>query len=568
MQSIIQHHIPIHLTYKDVTQILFVASHDNCLYINVNSIYSEINKWKRGANVKDMISELNKRSPSFKSYFSIKNQGTWIILELFENFGNWLHRKDTNMAGFGTYTKNHLQELYTNYSNNDPYFKSFVHEDKRFILRANRDTNFINLTDILTAYGKDIKSWKKTRAYIEYVEKNPTYIISSNDSVDEFGIRTSYGHSDIARLLLKWLYTKNNNQHLIQTIEDFIKDEEETESSEEETESSEEETKSSEDIEQTVTKYQSSELKLSGIVVTAREDGFINATQLCKAGNKKFNNWKQLDSTLRLIQALESDTGIPASQLIDVHKGNTSKFSQGSWIHPDLAVQLAQWISPNFSIQVSRWVREIVLTGSVTLGKEKSSEKLDDELRKKIGMDVSSYGGQDVLYILSFVPVGEEYQIEDDEKKCYKFGVSGGVSNRLYNHERDKEFSSICVKNVFQCGNKKIASKLEKRVKKIRADLGIDLKYYNKLECFIATDSEYNILCESLQEYLDEINEEDKKEYKCIEDSNEVKLKTIEFEEKKSERRYEEKNVLYKLYENDKFSYDQLKEMICLIWIE
>jgi hypothetical protein len=49
---------------------------------------------------------------------------------------------------------------------------------------------------------------------------------------------------------------------------------------------------------------------------------------------------------------------------------------RGSWIHPDLAVQLAQWISPSFAIQVSRWVREIALTGKVEQGKEKIHDNL------------------------------------------------------------------------------------------------------------------------------------------------------------------------------------------------
>ena len=51
-------------------------------------------------------------------------------------------------------------------------------------------------------------------------------------------------------------------------------------------------------------------------------------------------------------------------------------FTQGSWIHPDLAIQLAQWISPMFSLQVSRCVRELALTGSVMLRNEKTSEEL------------------------------------------------------------------------------------------------------------------------------------------------------------------------------------------------
>jgi hypothetical protein len=125
-------------------------------------------------------------------------------------------------------------------------------------------------------------------------------------------------------------------------------------------------------------------LELNGIVISSREDGFVNATQMCKAGGKLFGHWKPLESTKALIKALESDIGIPASQLVDVRKGNSSKFSQGSWVHPDLAVQLAQWISPVFALQVSRWVRELAVTGRVKMGREKSHTQII-ELQKKLG---------------------------------------------------------------------------------------------------------------------------------------------------------------------------------------
>jgi hypothetical protein len=127
-------------------------------------------------------------------------------------------------------------------------------------------------------------------------------------------------------------------------------------------------------------------IELNGFVVSSREDGFINATQMCKAGNKKFNDWSRLESTKELIKELEellkSDTDLPVSQLIEIKKGNSCKFAQGSWIHPDLAVQLAQWISPKFAIQVSRWVRELAITGSVSVGSDKNNKQLL-ELQKK-----------------------------------------------------------------------------------------------------------------------------------------------------------------------------------------
>ena len=90
--------------------------------------------------------------------------------------------------------------------------------------------------------------------------------------------------------------------------------------------------------------------------ISVRPDGFVNATQLCKAGKKKFNDWFQTNETKQLIQALVYNTGIPALDLIDVKKGGNHS---GSWIHPDLALQLSQWISPHFGLQVKKIIDEM-----------------------------------------------------------------------------------------------------------------------------------------------------------------------------------------------------------------
>jgi hypothetical protein len=133
-------------------------------------------------------------------------------------------------------------------------------------------------------------------------------------------------------------------------------------------------------------------LTIKDIVIVARsKDHFINATQLCKAGGKKFNDWYRLDSTKELITALESSliAEIPANK-----KNNTNNLTLnlvdktpgkygGTWLHPDLAIQLAQWISPMFSIQVSRWVREICNHGSASINSIKTDAELI-ELYKKL----------------------------------------------------------------------------------------------------------------------------------------------------------------------------------------
>ena len=63
--------------------------------------------------------------------------------------------------------------------------------------------------------------------------------------------------------------------------------------------------KKKEDEKQTILKDLGGEITLNGINVLSREDGFINATAMCKAGNKKFNDWLRLESTKELIEALE-----------------------------------------------------------------------------------------------------------------------------------------------------------------------------------------------------------------------------------------------------------------------
>jgi hypothetical protein len=100
-------------------------------------------------------------------------------------------------------------------------------------------------------------------------------------------------------------------------------------------------------------------LVLNDIVILSRiEDNYVNDTQLCQAGNKKFNDWFRLDITKELINVLESETGIPASELLDIIKGNSDKFIQ-EWVHPDLAIQTTLWISPKFALQVSKWIRTL-----------------------------------------------------------------------------------------------------------------------------------------------------------------------------------------------------------------
>ena len=86
-------------------------------------------------------------------------------------------------------------------------------------------------------------------------------------------------------------------------------------------------------------------------------DGYINATAMCKAAGRPWNRYWDTGPTKRFVDALSADTGIPVSALIQQIKGGTPSL-QGTWIHPQVAVHLAQWLSPEFAVKVSRWVFE------------------------------------------------------------------------------------------------------------------------------------------------------------------------------------------------------------------
>lgn len=124
---------------------------------------------------------------------------------------------------------------------------------------------------------------------------------------------------------------------------------------------------------------------VNGIEVEQRvADGFINATAMCAAHGKEMKFWLQNRETLELFIALSDDLGIktyvgkvPDSyissltatryveifpQLI-VSKRGSPKNGGGTWLHPHLALQLAQWCNPRFALQVSKWITEWLIAG-------------------------------------------------------------------------------------------------------------------------------------------------------------------------------------------------------------
>jgi hypothetical protein len=91
-------------------------------------------------------------------------------------------------------------------------------------------------------------------------------------------------------------------------------------------------------------------------------DGYVNATAMCHAGQRRWNHYQANDRTKSYIAALAAVTGFPATGiggLIRSIQGGRPEL-QGTWIHPRLAVDLARWISPAFAVWMDGWFLEVV----------------------------------------------------------------------------------------------------------------------------------------------------------------------------------------------------------------
>jgi hypothetical protein len=98
-------------------------------------------------------------------------------------------------------------------------------------------------------------------------------------------------------------------------------------------------------------------------------DRYMNATKMCKANGKLWGHYWENQSTQEFVSELSAVIGIPITGptgLIQVRQGGTPQ-DQGTWVHPEVAIDLAKWCSVKFRIQVNRWILELLTTGKVEL---------------------------------------------------------------------------------------------------------------------------------------------------------------------------------------------------------
>ncbi len=140
------------------------------------------------------------------------------------------------------------------------------------------------------------------------------------------------------------------------------------------------------------------EIEFCGKIIRQRiEDGYLSATDMCKANGKRYNHWYSLDSTSEYLKELSRDIGLSVPNLIQIKKGGIST-QQGSWVHPRAATLLAMWISPKFGVKVSRWIEEwrvlkdndkIYLNSLASLEPSETSQK-EKQIQEKLKSELNA----------------------------------------------------------------------------------------------------------------------------------------------------------------------------------
>jgi len=86
----------------------------------------------------------------------------------------------------------------------------------------------------------------------------------------------------------------------------------------------------------------------NGSVIEQRaSDGYINATQLCQVAGKRWHNYVRNETTGHFLRALEAKTRIRVMELIQ--EVISEDGVKSTWVHPKVAIHLAQWLSADFS---------------------------------------------------------------------------------------------------------------------------------------------------------------------------------------------------------------------------
>jgi hypothetical protein len=90
------------------------------------------------------------------------------------------------------------------------------------------------------------------------------------------------------------------------------------------------------------------------------EDGYVNLTDMSKAGSKTVASFLRLKETKAYIAVVAADVQIHTSAIVQISKGGDDQTNQGTWAHHLVAIAFARRISPEFAVWADKQLTRII----------------------------------------------------------------------------------------------------------------------------------------------------------------------------------------------------------------
>ena len=320
-----------------------------------------------------------------------------------------------------------------------------------------------------------------------------------------------------------------------------------------------------------------------------RSDGYINATQLCKAAGKAFADYQKTKQTQDYLQALSSNMNI---LILDLINSNIGGNHSGTYVHRKVGYHLSQWLSPSFAVQVSNILDNLFITGKVELGNEKSNIELENIYKEKINnlqneldnktnklnkyettifnrdIDICpiEYYCKDVVYFFKFgIPtqlynsyIDDYPDINNESYKCIEFGVTSDIEERIKSQKRDRKKEELVLIHLIELDKRYTASKMEFYIKTAAKQMNINFYYEKKKECLLVDETDFNFLLNKINSGIIESFEYDTK--KCLEKS---KSYDKDIEIYKDTEIYKINNIT-ELFKNNYITFEQYSKLLSI----
>lgn len=115
-------------------------------------------------------------------------------------------------------------------------------------------------------------------------------------------------------------------------------------------------------------------------LIMMKENGYVNATKLCRECGKDFADWYTNKSTKKFINTVKRCADITAHLVVKKLKGVTNSL-KGTYVHSDLIINVAQWCDPEYAYKVTKVMWGYHAKKAIE-AKEALLKKKDDKIDK------------------------------------------------------------------------------------------------------------------------------------------------------------------------------------------